>query len=349
MRKKTLLLISTCFTGSVAVVLIIFFMSYKINHSKNGFIRLIPPHTISSGDVLDIKFNSYYVAGASPSSIYLGNYTAPTDILVSAHSLKDTHYLRLKMPLIKAITGEGLIATIDSPNTYLIDRISASFFSGNLRDSCKFLAKLDTVQFSLATPVSSSSCIIRTFNPNRQQSTLTKVELYGDNKNKKSFLLEKQVDGFFSTDGMMHFDPKRKNLIYIYYYRNQFFCLDSNLKQQYLGKTIDTVTIAKIKVAKISSEQVSTMSAPPVYVNKKSCVSDDYLFVHSGLAANNEDPKLLESNSVIDVYLLNNNGKYKFSFYLPKFADTKLSDFYVYNKTLFAIYGHFLLTYKLNF
>ncbi len=53
-------------------------------------------------------------------------------------------------------------------------------------------------------------------------------------------LLQKQVDGIFCTDGMMSYCKKSGKLIYVYYYRNQFICADSNLHLIYRGNTIDT-------------------------------------------------------------------------------------------------------------
>src|SRR5205814_1160866 len=113
-------------------------------------------------------------------------------------------------------------------------------------------------------------------------------------------------------------------------------------------KTIDTTSHARIKVSQIESKNMDTLSAPPVTVNKGGCVSGDYIFINSGLLSNNEEKKGFDRCSVIDVYNLK-NGEYRFSFYLPDYDKKKISDFRVFNKTLVAIYDHFLYSYQLNF
>jgi len=60
-------------------------------------------------------------------------------------------------------------------------------------------------------------------------------------------LLQKQIDGFFDTDGMMHYDSKLQKLVYIYYYRNQFLVADKNGNLKYRGNTIDTTSKAQLK------------------------------------------------------------------------------------------------------
>jgi hypothetical protein len=42
-------------------------------------------------------------------------------------------------------------------------------------------------------------------------------------------LLEKQVDGVFDTDGQLLRDDITGELVYIYFYRNEFMVMDSNL------------------------------------------------------------------------------------------------------------------------
>jgi hypothetical protein len=68
------------------------------------------------------------------------------------------------------------------------------------------------------------------------------------------------------------------------------------------------------------------LAEPPPIVNKKSTVSEKYLFINSGLKANNEEKELFSEYSVIDVYSVE-DGKYQFSFYLPKHRGIKTNKF----------------------
>ena len=165
----------------------------------------------------------------------------------------------------------------------------------------------------------------------------------------KPELLVKQGEGLFSTDGMLLYDKSISRLIYMYYYRNQFICMDTNLKLLYKGKTIDTISRAQIKVSKIKSgsENTFTLSVPPLVVNKKGSVYKGCLFVHSNIIAKNETKKAFDNASVIDVYNLK-AGSYKFSFYLPDYNNTKMFDFAINGNTLIALYDHYIFVFELN-
>jgi len=348
MFRKTLLTIVACLILSILLVFILYVLTSKASHPKNGFIRTFRPNVLLSQNTLDIKFNSFYIAGLSSRLIYLGNYTAPTYVLVSNYELTDTHHIRLKMPFDRRITGEGLTAIIDSPNVNMIDRITTSFFCGRLQDSCIYIGRLDTLQFSKSMPLSSTSVVLRTFDKSLRQDILMKAELSTNRERRKVFKLDKHTEGIFSVDGMIHYNQTNGQVVYVYCYRNQFVILDTNLNLLYKGNTIDTISTPHIKVAEISSEKVNTLAAPPLIVNKKSCVFGNWLFINSDLIANNEKRDLFNGQSVIDVYSLL-DSKYKFSFYLPDFYDKKITDFRIFNKTLVALYDHFILTYQLNF
>ena len=120
------------------------------------------------------------------------------------------------------------------------------------------------------------------------------------------------------------------------------------MKLLYTGKTIDTISHARIKVSKIASDGTITMAAPPLRVNKGACANDRYLFINSNLNANNEPYDVLDSADIIDVYDLD-NGKYKLSFYLPNLGGKKVNDVKVYGNRLVAWYGRYLTVYQLKF
>ena len=146
----------------------------------------------------------------------------------------------------------------------------------------------------------------------------------------------------------MNFDHVTSQIIYVYNYRNQFLCLDTNLNLLYRSKTIDTVSQANIKVSGISSDNVITMSKPPLIVNKSSFVSNNFLFINSQLMADNDIVNFFKSSSTIDVYSMILK-KYLYSFYLRDYDGLKIKDFIVSEKQLIATSGNNILVYKLEF
>jgi len=278
------------------------------------------------------------------SHLYLGNYQTPGRLLKVNKDLKIRESVSLAgfqtFPIYK-----GSYLQIDSPHIYLMDGIKPVIIEGDL-PSLHLKKTIRTSYFTGAIAINNHSFILRSVY-NGIGNVIVRQENNTDSL-KKRILLEKQVDGVFCTDGEMIKVPGSLRFIYVYYYRNQFLCTDSHLNLIYKGKTIDTIGRAHIKVTKIASTGETTMSAPPLYVNKRACANSKYLFVQSALRANNETEYMIKNVSMIDVYAVF-DGKYKFSFYLPDFRGHKVRDFKVYGKSLYALYDHYLYKYKLNF
>ncbi len=349
MKLKTVLLITGCFTISVLGVVFFYLFSDKINDKKNGFIRLFPPHMVEYQKKLDIKYNSYYITGATSENVYLGNYVYPIQLLKINYSSMDSMYLNLAMHVNGKIAWRALTIKIDSPILFIYDYITPVLLQGDLTTLQVYPLKIKDKELNRCLPVTSTTFINTVYDKNHEQNILEKLVI-GDQSVYSvppTYRLERQGDGTFSTDGILNYSMSKGLLIYVYYYHNRFDCLDTNLALIYKSSTIDTISKAKIKLATIKSEGLITEAAPPLVVNKLTCVNEDELFINSSLLANNEDRRLFDHASVIDVYNLN-GGNYKYSFYLPDFEKHKISGFQVVNKTLIAIYDHYILTYHIN-
>jgi hypothetical protein len=159
-------------------------------------------------------------------------------------------------------------------------------------------------------------------------------------------LLEKQIDGIFCTDGMLHYVPYFDNLVYVYYYRNQYIVFDKALKLITRSNTLDTTSIAQIKSHKLASSGTYAMTSPPVLVNRNTCIWNKYLLVNSPSLSTNESPETFETSSIIDVYDLQNR-KYVFSFHVPDFDNQKLKSFGASGNTMIALFDHYLIAYSI--
>jgi hypothetical protein len=345
MIKRRVYYLIICLATGIVSVMGLYFLSAEVKHRPNGFIRLLPPHFAEPVDHFDLKYNSFYTAGVTKNEIYLANYTTPYRLLRIGYNLKDTFTYVINWSKDIQIRKGALIA-VDSNTVYLKDGISSVVYRADLTDLNQ-VSNFKTPPFTASINASLGIFIYRSISAGE-----TNV-LIEQNFGEKRFvqnpnLLQKQGEGLFSTDGILVKVPGSSKFIYVYYYRNQFFCADSNLKLVYRAKTLDTISNVHIKVSPINSLHEITMAAPPLLVNRKACASDKYLFVNSALNANNEAWQILKTMSIVDVYDLK-NGQYKVSFYLPNFAGKKASDFKVCGNTLFAIYDHFIVVYHLNF
>jgi len=323
MTKKPGYLILGCLSSSVALIVMLYIFSGNINHRKNAFIRLFPSHFISHWKVLDIQYNSYYIAGLTDNHIYLGNQMQPMDILISNYDFSDSQFKHLNPFSTNRIAWRLLKVSIDSPTVYMMEGLTPTILKVNISTSFSENCPIDSTHFDISLPYSTSSFIVRSFNPKLNSNILGKVITQPFQVRFAPSVLENQQDGVFSTDGIINYDPTSRLVVYLYYYRNQFICMDSNLDVLYRGHTIDTVSHANIKIGLISSEHTMTLASPPLIVNRRSCASNGWLFVNSELIAKNEDRKDFNGNSVIDIYSLK-DGRYKYSFYLPKYHGVKV-------------------------
>src|SRR5690606_23761035 len=82
LNKRTILLITGTLIISTSVIVLLFISSEHIMKRENPFVRRFLPHHIDKAEYMDLEVNSYYIAGLSNDTIYLGNYTAP--LLVTA-------------------------------------------------------------------------------------------------------------------------------------------------------------------------------------------------------------------------------------------------------------------------
>src|SRR5690606_42055040 len=103
--KKRILYIILTLVVSTFLVIGLFLSSEHIMKKENPFIRRFIPHHIHDVKYIDLEVNSYYIAGVTKDSIYLGNYTAP--LLITA------------VPLVFSKKFENILRLDESQRTLL--------------------------------------------------------------------------------------------------------------------------------------------------------------------------------------------------------------------------------------
>jgi hypothetical protein len=328
-----------------SIMAVVFFYLLSKEQKPNGFQRKLLDQTLVPVNVLDLGHNAYYIAGAGVSSIYLANTANALHLMTVDNGFirRNTFQLANKdtTPLIASLVR------VDSPHIYILDWQHHRFLYGNLNGLSVLPVMSDTAYISDGVALSPSSFITKKRWDRGRRYVLVKrangsiSSIIGDG------LLQYQTDSLFSIDGMIDYEPGTDRFVFVYYYRNEFFAADTNLKLLYRTRLVDTNSIAKISTARIASEGVRTLSAPPLLVNKKSCMYANRLFVYSMLKADNETQSTFEKNEVIDVYDTQ-RGRYSYSFYLPRFRGERLQSFSCFGKSLLAIFGRYLVCFSLN-
>lgn len=344
--RKIVLMILMCMCAGVAVVLTIDrFLAQEKDYS-GGFKRLFRNEIVKSKKVRDLNYNSYYLAGVAENKIFLGNIVVPSHILTVKSSLKDTTVVKLRFAEGSKLTEAALNVTVSPPNIFAIELMTPAFLRGTFDNLNMNYQSLPPGQvFGMPTAISTSSFICKSYNNTEDKSILTKVSLIPGECIVGKGILERQTEGLFSMAGLILYDRATASLVYVYYYRNEFIRLDTSLNVLYKSHTIDTITKVHLRVATISSQKTRTLSAPPVYVNRKGYIFNNRIFIWSAVRSDVEEQNNFNSSLVIDTYSLA-TGRYEFSFRLPHASAHNLSGFAVTDSAFIAVQDRYLFSYK---
>ena len=339
--------ITALFVGSVALVVLLFVTSEEMIHHRNPFVRRFIPHHINKKYQVALGFNSYYFAGTGMGKIYLGNYTDPSRITVLDSTLKNRKQYTIQLNTIN-FPFRSIQVKVVPPYFYVLDGTVPCIFKGTIENWKATLISNRSIHFSAAAIMDNNAIAIRTRDTQKRENTLGVIQFGNPSKVQLApDLLEKQMDGVFDTDGSLQYSPSLQKLVYVYYYRNQFIITDPHLKLTYRGNTIDTNSVAKLKIAYLPQQGIKQFSAPPFTVNAASSVFKNLLFVHSNLEGKFESQKMWNQASVVDVYEIVENS-YQFSFYVYHHNRQKMRSFVVTDSHLFALIDDQIVAYSLG-
>ncbi|MCK0115119.1 MauE/DoxX family redox-associated membrane protein [Gelidibacter sp. F63206] len=346
-KKITVWMLCIILACSLTMVLL-FRASETITHERNNFIRRFPQHRVTLKNSLDLGLNSYKVAGIDSTHIYLTNTTGPLHIKVLDHSLEIQ-----RESTITLLDGDMLFRSpkvrVVAPYFYFMDGNIPIIFRGMTLD-WKVKTQESVQGYFLKIVPTEHNKFVMVARESRTNENVLGLMKTGDTPGLvlSRELLVKQVDGVFDTDGMLLYNRQLDRIIYTYYYRNQFIVANGNLKLDYRGKTIDTISKAVLEVSNTVSGLVRKLSAPPMLVNRNTATYGNHLFVQSKVMGLYEPESSWKRNSVIDIYDLT-NGSYVFSFYVTNVSGESLSEFYVQGKLLVSLIGNHIRAYKLDF
>ena len=334
---------------SVGAICVLYFYSEQKMHSENPFIRRYIQGTAIKEEEEDIKSKNLYFAGHNGKTILLGDSKGPLHILAYDSVLRPTAHYKIKLSR-EDFPFRAVQVRVIEPNFYLTDGTVPVIFKGNISDwKASLVSKKELLPyFSKVEIIDSLSLVYRKRNPINLDNILGTFHFKDSLFDKPApDLLQKQIDGFFDTDGTMHYDGNSKKFVYTYFYRNQFIVTDKNLNLLYRGKTIDTTFHANIKVAFIKETGERKLASTPNIVNNLTAISGNLLFVNSRLMGRYEAIDMWDTASIVDIYDLN-NGRYLSSIYLYNVEKSKVTDILIIGSNLYTIVGHYMHRYKLN-
>lgn len=336
MRRKLFVLLVT-FVCSVGIVVVLFLNSERINSNSNNFVRRLPPHIIGLKKHIPLKKLTFYFAGSSKSEIYLACRER-----INFYIKIDLNTLGSEMTNFTIVNGENMrfrspFLFVDSTILQIADGSIPLILESKKSSTLNFRPKpLGHNYFDQIQKISSCSYVLRTIDK-KDGFVLIKKSMGSLDSTAIKNPLEKQGDRFISKDGVLLYASEQKRAIYTYYYRNRYVVMDTNLKVLNFGRTIDTVSIARLSLENLNSSNEIKLARPAVPVNKKSAISGHYLFINSSLKADNEADENFRNAAVIDVYDIR-NVKYVLSFYIPDYHGQRMKEFKVVKDRLYVIY-----------
>lgn len=349
LKKITISTLSIVLFSMLVIAFLYLTTDQPIRYNQN-FTRVFNSNFLQEKSVLNIKEDWYYIAGLTADYVFLGNKKNTLNVLTINSSLTDTLHINILAEKSDNIKLENSYLQVDSPFFYIKDGNTPFLYRGNLWQWNARPHLKHYPPFSQAVPISSNSLIIQTIvgteGSELIENTIGKIAIDSPYIRLNSTLLERQIDGYYSTAGTLRYSKSLNYVIYTYLFRNLYIVLDTNLNLVYKGNTIDSVSHVKIKPIEIDKSSF-TLASPNALVNNNSQISEKWLFVHSNLMAKNETKKIFENASVIDVYDITNH-QYKFSFYLNNYRQQKMTDFKINQDRLFAIYGNNIVRYNIN-
>jgi len=344
--KNNKLLISISAIIAVSALLMAFLYSRSIDYGriiKSGFNRKFTDNSLVETKSIDLKYNSYYIAGVTRSRVYLGNWETDQFIRVLDENLQPVREAEAVLITNDSVAWSAIETFIDSPYIAMYDNVRGQFYSGLLADF-NLYPRCKRIFLSLgALPLSANSWVIRRFDKLKMQYDLYTVNCDSISSDHSSPILQSQQDGIFSVDGMLAYDKPTRRVIFLYYYRNTYIVMDSNLNVECVGSTIDTVQYAHVSIADINSSKKQTLTGTPLLINARFCLDRGKLYIQSARRADNESPK--EGKLVIDCYDVA-NAKYLESFYVPA-PVKKMTSFKVAGNKLYLVEDHTLREYEL--
>jgi len=297
--------------------------------------------------VYDIKYNSYYIAGTTRDSIYLGNLTAPLHIIGIDNQSLDTQHIEIRTKTLPTLSLHSTRISVRDGFFYISDGANRTIIVGRTGEWRPQHTYIINEHFNDFEPIDSTFYAIGAYSLQRENILGTIRTGKNSIIEFEDQLLEKQIDGIFSTDGMLHYIPDLGHLIYVYYYRNQYILFDTALDLVTRCKTLDTTSFAQIRTHKLASSDTYTLKAPPVLVNKNTCVWRKFLLIDSPALAENENKNTFRLSSVIDVYNLQTQT-YAFSFHISEFNRSKFKSFGASGNTLIALFDHYFIAYNIT-
>jgi hypothetical protein len=276
----------------------------------------------------------YYFTGVSPE--YLLRYD---------HHLKQVDRLDLGITSDRKMRSR-FYAIVESGSVSLFAGNAPAIIQNNLSIPSKGTRfTIDEGVFSRISSIDDSTFIARGYLRDSGLNQLFYRYNTRSRRIEKQNQVFEQTDAGLSSDGLLHYDRRRQQLLYVQFYTNSIYTFNTDLE---LIKTDSTINPAVVSTTfgKTSSKatKIKNITSKQV-VNRRSYIEGDILFNQSGIKSKGETLSTFRNNAVIDCYALQ-DMHYVGSFYIP-LKGKQLFDIGILDNELIAVYATEVIKYKL--
>lgn len=346
LRKICLRLFLVLITG-IGIMIVLFTTSAREIKRNNAFQRTYIPHALEKIGEYQLESNAFYIAGVDSSTIYLGNYNAPLYLKALSIDLKQVRDFKIEIDNYE-LPYKRVRIEVRPPHFFVGDGTVPILFMGATKDWKATLFSHEDAFFYQFAFLDSMSLAVLTTSTKTNANTLGIIHKEQDNVDLKLHpqVLKNQIDGTFDTDGQLLWNELTQQVLYVYYYRNQFEVADKGLNFIFTGKTIDTVSTAVLDIAHYNAHNESKLGNA-ILVNRFANSYGQYLYINSDRLGKYEDDEVLSSASIIDQYHIKNNS-YIHSFYFYHQYGEKLREFKVVGNFIIGLVNDILWVYRIK-
>ena len=346
MKKKTILLL----TGGTIFMLLSLFLLFRFssvpNERPNGFQRYWQPELFAVSGSMSFTTPFDNIAGCTSSRMYL-SVPNPKWIVSVDLELKKIDTIGYGMQLPENDLG-ARSTIVDSPYVWLFAQNIPALYRGKLYQEQLEGLRLPLI-YTRSEVISEKTVVLRSIDTTLEKQLFQKIDLTSGKVVAESALFSNQKGGGFDRDGFMKYDPGTNRLYYLEYYRNQFYCLDTNFNLVYTGKTIDTISTQNIEIkeVKIDGQDRIMPTSPRVQVNRNCFIGNSILWVVSGLKSDNQTYGDFRFNIPIDMYRLK-DGKYLGSFNVPRIGVVRPKSLTIAGDKMVVLYEKDIRVFQLD-
>jgi hypothetical protein len=350
MQRTTTITILVCL-GAIVIAMTMLYWTSPISEEIKPypFSRSFANATITQEAIIEPDEKNLYFAGTDEGNIYFGHHRMPYMLIKCSKDLKHSEKIGLKMKGVDSVRSlDQFKIIVEPPYFYIANGMMPILVRGNIGHwiADTIVTKKD-YYFTDVVPITSTTFALRSFSEYQNGLQLALLNRLDTPRFKFNFnLLTQQQDGLFSVYGYIIPYKQENKIIYVYTYRNQYLVIDSNMQNHQIKNTIDSFSIAPIRVGSYNQNSQHALSSPGNVVNGASCVYKNNLYIKSTLLAKNEDVATFMNSSTIDVYDLK-KGEYAFSFHIPNLNNNKFTDFRIVDDYIYVILKNKIAKFKI--